>query len=87
MDNTSSLFCALQEKPKVEQPEDADDLDVGGGGLVAGEGAPVPLLGMTPTETKAQTAAEAEMDRVTFLGLKFSCRLQFLPLVLRVGFL
>ena len=40
----------------------SDDLDVAGG-MVAGEG--LPLMGLSPTENKAQMAAEADLDRIT----------------------
>ena len=72
----------LQELLKLKHPEAkdssskeapttasmSDDLDVAGG-MVAGEG--LPLMGLSPTENKAQMAAEADLDRITALAVCF----------------
>ena len=61
-----------EEKPKEQQQDiTADTLDTEGpdGTLTAGT---LPVLGLSPLETKAQTGAEAEMDKITKLGLSIS---------------
>lgn len=61
----------MQDVKKPEQDEvvtaDSLDADLGPDGTLAA--GTMPILGLSPLESKAQTSAEAEMDRVTTLQL------------------